>query len=908
MGDVIKGEMERLKEEFLSITNREELNLPEKRVAMAQMLGEDDVMLEGTQADIKKIIIDECRREVLDYFVDANNKLAEMSEEDVDSSETPMHDYAVLSELSEGLPQPVESAAEKLAKIKEKKRLIKDGTDYIRRTTKELKRLGDNIHEEEDSHKRLTNDGFEFQGKRYIVMPKNIERPLEETFEPGTAKIPASVDLRQNFTYIKDQGQLGSCTAFAVVSIYEYILKKNSKKDVDLSELFAYYNARKRNVENPEEEGTSIYNMIKGMGEDGICLEELHPYRASKDIVEPSQEAYAEAETRKITKALNVRCDINDIKAAVAQGYPVVISLMIYDSFHTETGFIHTPSAEERENEAGGHAMVICGYSDENKVFVVRNSWGMRFGDMGYCYIPYSYVGDTSLLRNACIITEISLAEMKVSGQVEKVSVSFNLNDAKVHSDILRTKIEEEECNVRVLEEELAVLRRDYLEMVTQLGRPQVRETLSKGTQERLSIEVKRLRERKEALETERMQRLDEFESGSRKLYIWTGLGALALVIVYTLLKLWIEYVPFQEYLSTWGILNMIQIGGILTLVLAPIVSTLTGSYVTGERYDRFSKRITTMWNVWSAIMFAYIVVYVFLSLYKIIDPFPISGLNQFVTALLCYIPYVFCLFCRKRIEEEIKEAYDEDMAKLSLEIVAREREYDLVTLKTHITGRILDSLAELISFLSSKYYSLCSYVDNLKTWYDENKSMEEMVPVNRQPFMSLTNKESLDKFFKVNAERLTDKIYLYKLFTEDNYTISEEKIVKFKNALKKTLQNQLWAYTNDFSIYEHVTQTKKFAYVDNQYVDINKLLQTMDRNSEIFVRTSIFVSSIEVQNAKSKLLFREAPGNEGFRDWDASVNVNFGVTPTSRDLSSPYKVFIIRLEGLTPSEINLLQ
>ena len=905
MGDVITAEIERLKAEFLSLVNKEEWTLPEKRVAMAQLLGEDDEMLVGSQANLNQLVVDECRRDVLDYFIEKNNLLVVMDEEAVDSEGNLMRDYAVLSRDDE----PIETAAAKLNKIKEKKRQIKECTDYIRRTHKELKMLGNNVVEERESHKRLTKDGFEFRGQRYYVMPKNIERPLEETFEPGTTKLPANVDLRQNFTRVKNQGELGSCTAFAMVSIYEYILKKNNKKEVDLSELFAYHIARKRNVENPEEEGTSLYDVVTGMGESGICLENLHPYRAADDN-EPSPEAYDDAAKRKIAKALNVRCEVNDLKAAVAQGYPVAISLLIYDSFTTDTGFIHCPTEEERKGDGGGHAMVICGYSDENKVFIVRNSWGEEFGDKGYCYIPYSYIGDSSMLRGACIITEVSIAELKVSGHVEKVAISFNMSDAKVHSDILKTKIEAEEQCVKTLEEELAVLSRDYLELVTQLGRPQTREALNKGTEERLKIEAENLKLRKRELEEERTQQLSEYRDESKWLYIWSGAAAFGLFVIYTLLRLHTDDPSTLEYLSSWGWLNLLQVGGLLALFVATpqLIAKNKKLQLSEERVNKLLSQMDLMWKVWFGTLFVVVISYIFLSLYKVIEPFPIGGWWQLLLAIMTYIPFVSYMLLRKHIEREIKDSYEEKIVDLSTKIDKCTKERKSLVMDFHITGKILDSLSSLISYLFSKYKNLCSYVDNLREWHAENATMEEMIPVNRDPFMSLTNNACLDNFFKEHAEELTCELHLYELFYNENYDISNERIIEFKNVLKRSLQKTLWHYTEDFSIYDHVTQTRKFDYVDDRYLSIDSLLQKMDKNSEIFVSTNATFSNIEAQNAKCKLMFREAPGNNGFRDWDASVEANFNNRPTSHDLTSPYKVFIIRLEGLSKEEIVLLQ
>ena len=49
------------------------------------------------------------------------------------------------------------------------------------------------------------------------------------------------------------------------------------------------------------------------------------------------------------------------------------------------------------EENLGGHAMLACGYSDEDQVFLVRNSWGTDWGDRGYCYMPYEYLTNTDL-------------------------------------------------------------------------------------------------------------------------------------------------------------------------------------------------------------------------------------------------------------------------------------------------------------------------------------------------------------------------------------------------------------------------------------------------------------------------------------------------------------------------------
>ena len=49
------------------------------------------------------------------------------------------------------------------------------------------------------------------------------------------------------------------------------------------------------------------------------------------------------------------------------------------------------------EKVVGGHAVVGVGYDDSQQRFIVRNSWGPKWGMSGYFTIPYEYLGDRNL-------------------------------------------------------------------------------------------------------------------------------------------------------------------------------------------------------------------------------------------------------------------------------------------------------------------------------------------------------------------------------------------------------------------------------------------------------------------------------------------------------------------------------
>jgi cathepsin L len=42
------------------------------------------------------------------------------------------------------------------------------------------------------------------------------------------------------------------------------------------------------------------------------------------------------------------------------------------------------------DNDGGGHAVVIVGWSDTKKAWLIKNSWGTDWGDGGFGYIGYT--------------------------------------------------------------------------------------------------------------------------------------------------------------------------------------------------------------------------------------------------------------------------------------------------------------------------------------------------------------------------------------------------------------------------------------------------------------------------------------------------------------------------------------
>ncbi len=540
IGPALKAEITRLTQEFQSYIVNPDLSLPEKKATLAQLLGEDDDLLTGYMFNKRQLVIDDCSREVLDLFVNAHNAICAMQPADVqpgpdaeeekkarDLEVARIQEYAALTPT----PERIRTASELLDDLKATKVTMRESTNYIRQKTIELEGLDIQRQDHKESFKRLTNDGFVFEGHTYKLQGDTQEIDLDDEYQPLSTIAP-SIDLRKEFTPVKDQGEMGACSAFALVGIFEYILKKNKQPDIDLSEQFVYYNARKADGSSRIDAGSSLYDVVQTLMKDGVCLEHLFPYNPENISKDPPVEAIEDGQTRKVVKAKNVKKSLHDIKSAVAEGYPVAISLKIFNSFHPRRGFIRIPNENEIHNEqSGNHAMVICGYNDEARFFVVRNSWGRKFGDKGYCYIPYGYVENEALLNGACIITEISDTKLQVKGSDQKAVVSFDLTDSNIKSEILTNLIREEKIKLDKLNKELTERSRLFNELFQQLGNNGIRESLCDGTKERLDWECRNLTREKDNLHNERLRELDAFDAESRKMRWWFW-GSMAVIFL----------------------------------------------------------------------------------------------------------------------------------------------------------------------------------------------------------------------------------------------------------------------------------------------------------------------------------------------------------------------------------------
>ena len=203
-------------------------------------------------------------------------------------------------------------------------------------------------------------------------------------------KMPKKVDLRgRNMPKVYDQGELGSCTANAIGAAFEFGQVKQGLKDFMPSRLFIYYNERAMEGTIDTDSGAMIRDGMKSVNKIGVCTEVTWPYDIPRFTEKPPKTAYTEAKK-------------HQAQGCLAQGYPFVFGFAVYESFMSpdvaKTGQVPLPPRGEQL--IGGHAVLAVGYDDSINSFIVRNSWGQKWGMKCYCTMPYGYLTDPQLSRD----------------------------------------------------------------------------------------------------------------------------------------------------------------------------------------------------------------------------------------------------------------------------------------------------------------------------------------------------------------------------------------------------------------------------------------------------------------------------------------------------------------------------
>nr|AAT34987.1 putative cysteine protease [Gossypium hirsutum] len=231
----------------------------------------------------------------------------------------------------------------------------------------------------------LTNEEFRasYNGfKGPMVLSSQITKPTPFRYENVSSALPVSVDWRKKgaVTPVKNQGQCGCCWAFSAVAAIEGITQISTGKLISLSEQ-ELVDCDTKGIDHGCEGGLmdTAFEFIINNG--GLTTESNYPYKGEDGTCNFNK-------TNPIAVSITGYEDVpaNDeqalMKAVAHQPVSVAIEAGGSDFQFYSSGVFTGECGTELD-----HAVTAVGYGeseDGSKYWIVKNSWGTKWGESGY--------------------------------------------------------------------------------------------------------------------------------------------------------------------------------------------------------------------------------------------------------------------------------------------------------------------------------------------------------------------------------------------------------------------------------------------------------------------------------------------------------------------------------------------
>jgi C1A family cysteine protease len=257
--------------------------------------------------------------------------------------------------------------------------------------------------------KPKTKEAGKHAGQRILnLLPsRETERDwtMESALAAGTMAVPAmlpkSVDRREAWWTIADQGRTGSCVGWAVAdgAVRYHLVKAKKLTQTQLLSVRHVWMASKevdiftgRPQTFIEAAGTTLKDALDVCRKHGVVLTEWLPFRLGTLMYEGDENAfYVHAAERKVAAYIQHFRDLNKWKAWLATKGPIVTGLRVDRTWNKAAQTKGKLDTFLPDTVRGGHAVLVVGYTDEGR-FIVRNSWGTAWGDQGFAYATPAYI------------------------------------------------------------------------------------------------------------------------------------------------------------------------------------------------------------------------------------------------------------------------------------------------------------------------------------------------------------------------------------------------------------------------------------------------------------------------------------------------------------------------------------
>ena len=252
--------------------------------------------------------------------------------------------------------------------------------------------------------------------------------------------LSGSVDLRNYLPPIGDQGQYGTCVAWASAynaRTYLYAKENNlsssqlSSPANQFSPKYVFYAMNNRT----SCDGSYFEEVLDIIQKKGVATLQSMPYTNMGNCAgNPSGSQDSEAAKYKIKayREININ-DVSNVKSYLNQGKLIVFGARLGDEFmlaDNNFDYLYQQTSFDCSGMHANHAMVIAGYDDNrgpNGCFLVVNTWGKSWGNDGYIWVDQKYLCSSEFAFCGFVLYGFNDVPETVANKVVNPSSGYDL-------------------------------------------------------------------------------------------------------------------------------------------------------------------------------------------------------------------------------------------------------------------------------------------------------------------------------------------------------------------------------------------------------------------------------------------------------------------------------------------------
>ncbi|WP_222853886.1 C1 family peptidase [Fodinicola acaciae] len=231
-------------------------------------------------------------------------------------------------------------------------------------------------------------------GMRLDHTPKVSSAALPVRPLKAGAAVPDSYDLSSYALSPGDQGQVGSCVAWATMhSGYGILMHEQRISGAPMAPMYIYAQIARGNDQGTN--GDVALDMAKAQGVDTAAdyWQGPYDYTTQPDASERANAAHYQL-SGYTTLPTGSRLTAA-VKQSIAQGLPVSVGLPVHNSFmdvdaQTASDYSYMPGDDWSDPVAGGHEMAVIAYNSQG--VTLENSWGTSWGNRGYINVSWAFL------------------------------------------------------------------------------------------------------------------------------------------------------------------------------------------------------------------------------------------------------------------------------------------------------------------------------------------------------------------------------------------------------------------------------------------------------------------------------------------------------------------------------------